>query len=105
MGSALQYISTSALSLTLSGNTGVGPFLTLFIVGVIEKADPSLLAMEGWVEKIVASWPAIVIFGILTILEFVGKCVPVIDAVIDSAMTFVVPIFSILGSMSAWGHL
>ena len=51
-----------------------------------------------------ASWPSIVIlFGLLTILEFVGKCVPVIDSVIESGMTFVVPILSILGSMSAWG--
>ena len=50
-----------------------------------------------------ASWPSIVIFGLLTILEFVGKCVPVIDSVIESGMTFVIPILSILGSMSAWG--
>lgn len=50
-----------------------------------------------------ASWPAIVIFGLLTIAECVGKCVPVVDAVIDSAMTFVVPIFSILGSMASFG--
>eukprot|EP00584_Thalassiosira_punctigera_P006473 CAMPEP_0172535998 /NCGR_PEP_ID=MMETSP1067-20121228/7833_1 /TAXON_ID=265564 ORGANISM="Thalassiosira punctigera, Strain Tpunct2005C2" /NCGR_SAMPLE_ID=MMETSP1067 /ASSEMBLY_ACC=CAM_ASM_000444 /LENGTH=52 /DNA_ID=CAMNT_0013320987 /DNA_START=120 /DNA_END=275 /DNA_ORIENTATION=+ len=49
----LQYISTSALSLTLSGNTGVAPFLTLFLVGVIEKSDPTLLYMDGWVEKII----------------------------------------------------
>lgn len=100
---ALQYISTSALSLTLSGNTGVAPFLTLFLVGVIEKSDPTLLYMDGWVEKIIASWPGIVVFGILTVLEFVGKCVPVVDEIIDSAMAFVVPIFSVMGSLASHG--
>lgn len=100
---ALQYVATSALSLTLSGNTGVAPFLTLFVVGVIEKSDPTLLYMDGWVEKVIASWPGLVVFGILTVLEFVGKCVPVVDEIIDSAMAFVVPIFSVMGSLASHG--
>jgi len=84
----IQYVSTSALSLTLSGNTGVAPFLTLFLVGIIEKSEPTLLHMDGWIEKVIASWPGLVMFGGLAILEFVGKCVPVVDEIIDSAMTF-----------------
>mmetsp|Transcript_38997 Transcript_38997/g.81623 ORF Transcript_38997/g.81623 Transcript_38997/m.81623 type:complete len:304 (+) Transcript_38997:226-1137(+) len=100
---ALQYVSTSALSLTLAGNTGVAPFLTLFLVGIIEKSDPSLLHMDGWIEKVIASWPGLVMFGGLTILEFVGKCVPVVDEIIDSAMAFVVPIFSVMGSLASHG--
>ena len=59
--------------------------------------------MDGWVEKVLASWVGIVIFGCLTILEFVGKCVSVVDAVMDSAMTFVVPILSVLGSFASFG--
>jgi len=100
---ALEYISTSALSLTLSGNTGVGPFLTLFVVGVAEKYDPTLLHMEGWVEKILASWPGLAVFGLLTILEFVGKCVPVVDQVIDSVLVFVMPLLSVVGSSASFG--
>jgi len=93
----IQYVSTSALSLTLSGNTGVAPFLTIFLVGIIENSDPSLLHMDGWIEKVIASWPGLVMFGGLTILEFVGECVPVVDEIVDSAMAFVVPIFSVMG--------
>lgn len=99
------WISTTAVSFTVSGNTGVCPFLSLFIVGVLEKVDPTLLNMDGTIEWILSSWFSIVILGILTILEFVGKCVPVIDTIIDSAMTVVVPIFSILGSLSTFGLL
>ena len=100
---ALEYVSASALSLTLAGNTGIGPFLTLFAVGVVEKYDPTLLHMEGWVEKILASWPGLVVFGALTVLEFVGKCVPVVDEVIDSALVFVQPILSVIGSSASFG--
>ena len=38
-----------------------------------------------------ASWPAIIVWCSAAILEFVGKCVPVIDQIMDAAMAFVVP--------------
>lgn len=100
---ALQYISASALSVTLGGNSGVAPFLTLFIVGIIERVDPSLLNMEDWVSKAVASWPSIAVLGALTIVEFVAKCVPCVDAVYESSMAVVAPALSVLGSMSSFG--
>ena len=100
---ALQYISASALAVTLGGNSGVAPFLTLLIVGIIERADPTLLNMEDWVSKAVASWPSIAVLGALTIVEFVAKCVPCVDAVYESSMAFVAPILSVFGSVSAFG--
>lgn len=103
MTTALQYVSASALSLTLSGNTGIGPFLTLFVVGAVEKYDPTLLHMDGWVEQILASWPGLAAFGVLMVLEFVGKCVPVVDEVIDGALVFVMPLLSALGSSASFG--
>ena len=103
MGALLQYISASALSVTLGGNSGVAPFLTLLIVGIIERADPTLLNMEDWVSKAVASWPSIAVLGALTIVEFVAKCVPCVDAVYESSMAFVAPILSVFGSVSAFG--
>lgn len=105
MGSLLDYITSSAVSLTVSGNTGISPFLTLFLLGVVEKSDPSLLNMDGWIETILSSWIAIIILGILTGLEFIGKCVPVIDELIDSVEVFVVPVLSILGSLGTMGLL
>lgn len=103
MGALLQYISASALSVTLGGNSGVAPFMTLLIVGIIERIDPSILNMEDWVQKVVSSWPSIVVLGALTIVELVAKFVPCVDVVYESSMAFVAPILSIFGSVSAFG--
>lgn len=105
MGGFFDYVTSSAVSLTVSGNTGISPFLTLFLVGIIEISDPELLNMDGTIEKILASWYSIAIFGLLTVLEFIGKCVPVIDEFIDSVEIFIVPIFSTLGSLGSLGLL
>ena len=79
------------------------PFLTLFLVGSIEKARPDLLAMGETMESIVASWPGLILLGILSVLELVSKCVPVIDEVVDSFMVWIVPFMSILGTLSTMG--
>jgi hypothetical protein len=96
-------LSTTALSIIFSGNTGVSPFMSLFLIGLLEKTNPDLLQMDGTIEWILSSWFTIVIWAMLMVLEFVGKCIPVVDEVIDSAMTFVVPIFSIMGSLATFG--
>jgi len=49
---ALDFLTTTALSATVSGNTGVAPFATLFIVGFLERTDPDLLSMDEWMEKV-----------------------------------------------------
>lgn len=54
-------------------------------------------------EDLLSSWPSLIILGIATVLEFIGNCVPVLDVIIDSAMAFVVPIMSVLGSLSTFG--
>jgi Domain of unknown function (DUF4126) len=99
----IEWLSATAVSFTISGNTGVAPFFSLFLVGLLEKTNPDLLYMDGTIEWILSSWFSIIVLGILCVLEFVGKCIPVIDEVIDSALTFVVPIFSVLGSLSTFG--
>jgi hypothetical protein len=50
------------------------------------------------VQKIVSSWPSIVVLGALTIVELVAKFVPCVDVVYESSMAFVAPILSIFGS-------
>lgn len=103
MGGALQYIGASALSVTLGGNSGVAPFLTLLIVGIIGRVNPNLLNMEDWVSKALASWPSIAVLGAFTIVELVAKCVPCVDNIYESLMVFVAPILSVFGSVSAFG--
>ncbi len=43
------------------------------------------------------------IFGILTMLEFVGKCIPVVNEIINSAVAFVVPIFILIALLALHG--
>lgn len=101
----MNFISSTALSFTFSGNTGIAPFLTLFLIGAIEKADPELLNMGGTLESLLSTWTSLVILALLAVLELIGHCVPVVDEVMDSAVTFIVPIISILGTMSTFGLL
>lgn len=99
------YISSSALSLVVSGNTGISPFLTLLILGLVEMGNPELLNMGETMEMALASWWSIGILGLLTAGETVGKCIPAIDEMIDSAEVFVVPVISVLASLATMGLL
>mmetsp|Transcript_42850 Transcript_42850/g.43584 ORF Transcript_42850/g.43584 Transcript_42850/m.43584 type:complete len:332 (-) Transcript_42850:707-1702(-) len=99
------YISSSALSLVVSGNTGISPFLTLFVLGLVEIGNPELLNMGETMEVALASWWSIGILGLLTVGETVGKCIPAIDEMIDSAEVFVVPVISVLASLATMGVL
>lgn len=103
--SAFDYVTSSALSLTAAGNTGISPFLSLLLLGAIEKANPDLLKMDGWIETLLSNWATISVLSILTVLEIVGKCVPVVDEIIDSAELFVAPILSVFSSFGTLGLL
>lgn len=59
--------------------------------------------MGETLESIVASWPGLLFLGIMTVLEFVSKCVPVLDEIVDSFMVWIVPFMSILGTLSTMG--
>lgn len=59
--------------------------------------------MGQTMESIVASWPGLILLGILSALELVSKCVPVIDEVVDSIVVWIVPFMSILGTLSTMG--
>jgi len=99
------YISSSALSLVVSGNTGISPFLTLFVLGLTEMMNPELLNMGPTMEVALASSWSIGILGLLTLGETIGKCIPAIDEMIDSAEVFVVPAISVLASLATLGVL
>lgn len=99
------YISSAAVSLTMAGNTGISPFLTLFLLGLVEMIKPELLNMGPTMETILASWWSIVILAGLAIAEMVAKCIPALDEIIDSAETFIVPLISVLSTMATLGLL
>lgn len=96
-------LAATAVSFTVAGNTGVLPFLSMFLIGIIEKQDPTILNMSGLAETILSSWIGIVFFGVMTVLEFVSMCIPLVDEVVDAIMTFIIPVISILGTLSTFG--
>ena len=105
MKNLLNLLTSAALSFTVSGNTGIAPFLSLFMMGAIEKARPDVLNMGEGLESLFSSWISLSILGILAVLESVGHCIPVVDEVMDSILTFIIPVMSVLGSFSTFGVL
>mmetsp|Transcript_10375 Transcript_10375/g.30332 ORF Transcript_10375/g.30332 Transcript_10375/m.30332 type:complete len:296 (-) Transcript_10375:141-1028(-) len=99
----MDYLTSSALSLTMAGNTGISPFLTLFILGVVEKYDPELLNMGEMMEVVLSSWVSLVVLGVLALGEEIAKCIPAIDELIDSAEVFIVPVISVVASLATMG--
>jgi hypothetical protein len=63
----------------------------MFLIGITQKISPESFNMSETMEKIMSSWPGLTMWGIMTVLELVGKCVPVIDQMVDSVEVFVVP--------------
>ena len=91
-GEVGKFIANTAFSFTLSGNSGISPFLTMFLIGIAGKIQPEYLNLDETINKIMTSWPSLSLWGIATILELVGKCVPVLDQAMDSVEVFIVPI-------------
>jgi hypothetical protein len=93
------YLSSSALSLTVAANTGISPFLTLFLLGLIEFWNSDLLNMGGFLDTILASWWSLILLALLALGEILCKCIPTLDEAIDSVEVFVVPILSVVATL------
>lgn len=91
------------ISTVLSGSSGVTSFYTLFLMGCIERYDPTLLSMGETMDLILASTPALIVLGFLAFLELLAMCIPVIDELVDGCMTIVVPFISIISTLGTWG--
>ena len=99
----LNHIQASAISYTVAGDSGISSFLTLFVLGCVEKSDPTLLNMDDRMEFILSSWFSLIVLAILSVMEFLAMCVPVVDELTDTAMTFVIPIVSLVGILGTLG--
>lgn len=63
----------------------------MLLIGVTQRISPESFNMGETMEKIMSSWPGLTLWGVMTVVEFVGKCVPVVDQIVDSVEVFVVP--------------
>jgi hypothetical protein len=59
--------------------------------------------MSDTMQVIFTSWPSLIIMFTGTVLEFVAMCVPVVDEITDTALTFVIPVIATLASMGTLG--
>mmetsp|Transcript_9837 Transcript_9837/g.14753 ORF Transcript_9837/g.14753 Transcript_9837/m.14753 type:complete len:255 (-) Transcript_9837:287-1051(-) len=104
MNSITDLVSSAAITTTVAGNIGVDPFLTMFLVGLIEQlSSDSKHIIPDDLKSFVSNYEALAFWGIMSILEVVAKCVPVIDEIVDSVEVFIVPVLSILGTFSTFG--
>ena len=92
MSDVAKLIANTAFSFTLSGNSGISPFLTMFLIGMAGRISPEYLNLDETMNKLMSSWPSLTFWGISTILELVGKCVPFIDQMMDTVEAFIVPV-------------
>jgi hypothetical protein len=51
---------------------------------------------------ILSTIPALVVLAALTILEIVAMCVPIVDHITDTILTFAIPVVSSVGVISTW---
>lgn len=104
MSEAFDSVTASAASVVISSNSGISPFLTLLIMGLVERNDPGTLhIMDETIEDILTSSIGLGVFGFLTFAHFFLLCIPVVDEVVDGILTFVVPFVSLFGSVATFG--
>jgi hypothetical protein len=66
----------------LAASCGFRVFVPMLVMSVAAKAGQLEFA-EGW--NWIGSWPAIVCFGVATLVEVCGYCIPWIDNLLDAA--------------------
>jgi hypothetical protein len=59
--------------------------------------------MGETMDKVLASIPALVILGILSLCELLAMCIPVIDEFVDAILVWIVPFFSLVTTLGSWG--
>ena len=79
----------ACMGIGLAACAGLRAFLPLFVVGLAGRFE--LVPLSESFEWL-ASWPALVVFGVAVVTEILGDKFPVVDHLLDSLQTFVKPI-------------
>jgi hypothetical protein len=85
----VSWVSTIALAIALAATAGLRAWLPLFVAGLLARLG---VAEVGAGFAWIASTPAIVLFGVATVLEIVGDKVPALDHALDSVGTVIRPL-------------
>jgi hypothetical protein len=79
-----QIILSGLVGVGLSASCGFRVFVPLLVMGIAVRSG-GISPSEGW--QWIGSWPALVMFGVATLLEVAGYCVPWLDNVLDTVAT------------------
>lgn len=97
---ALSWIPTLALAVSLSASAGLRAFLPMLVAGGLSRLG---LVTLGEHFQFLQSAPALVVFGVATVLEVAGDKIPAVDHALDVAGTFVRPLAgSLLAASVMW---
>jgi hypothetical protein len=82
-----------AMGISLAACAGLRAFLPLFVVGIFGRLGvvPLLDSFE-WL----ASWPALIVFGVAVVTEVLADKVPVVDNLLDTVQLGVKPIAGVV---------
>jgi uncharacterized membrane protein len=97
----MEWIVALAAGIALSAASGLRAFLPLFGLGVANRF--------GWVDlhtgaQWLASDPALVCFGVATVLEVAADKIPVVDHVLDAIATPLRPVAGALAAYAVFVH-
>mmetsp|Transcript_9285 Transcript_9285/g.13165 ORF Transcript_9285/g.13165 Transcript_9285/m.13165 type:complete len:311 (+) Transcript_9285:17-949(+) len=116
IGYYIDKISVNLVPLVLSGNCGVSPFLTLLLITSAQWYNPDLLAMgdDSFTKKLLSNIIAMIVLGVLAIVELAAKCfwngfafIPktmILNSAPSSFWIFlIIPLASVLASVATFG--
>lgn len=95
VSTAFSWITAIALAVALAASAGLRAWLPLLVAGILAKVGVADLGDGfGWL----ASWPALVLFGVATVLEIAGDKIPALDHALDVVGTFLRPLTGALAA-------
>ena len=95
-------VTQVASGIGLAACAGLRAFLPLFIVGLAGRLE--WIPLTGKFEFL-ASTPALIVFGVAVLVEFLADKVPVVDHFLDSIQAFVKPIVGAVLAASVLAEL
>jgi len=96
------WIGTVALAIGLAAAAGLRAWLPLLVAGVVARLGMADLGPSfAWL----ASWPALSLLGVATVIEIAGDKIPVVDHALDAVGTFIRPLTGTVAAAAALVHV
>lgn len=94
----LTWVLTLTLGFSLAACAGIRAWLPMLVAGLAARFTDQVELGESF--QFLSSTPALVLFGIATVVEVVGDKIPAVDHALDAAGTFIRPVAGALLSAS-----